>query len=401
MTNEKLLLFQELISCNYKIGLSSYDAQMQLLHSTHDTAPLYDGLLSASKNKKHVLSYLEKRTAPLVLSDSFGLVWIACFEVSDDSPYRIHILGPVYTSENSLAHIKTQIDTYDFSMKLKRMVSTKLEEIPVIISSLYFQYALMLHYCITGEKLKNSDLQYWSTDLEAKSSLPLDATQHHHGVWAAEQQLLSMVEHGNLNFQEILSDVALLSHGTKVSVGNPLRQAKISGQSFVTLCCRAAIRGGLSSETAYNLCDYYSQAVEETKTLSELPILNHTMYEDFIRRVHTLKQDKSISLSIQSCRDYIEMHVGDKLQIKELAELTGYSEYYLSRKFKKELGVSINTYIQNTKIEQAKLILSTTNNSIQDISDSLSFCSRSYFSDVFQKSMKMSPSDYREEFSRV
>lgn len=398
--DEKLTLFQDLISCNYKIGLSSYDTNMQLLESTHETFKLYDSLLVVSENKKNIRSYIKTHSSPLVLSDNFGLVWIACFEKAEGTVTRIHLLGPVYTRENAFSNIKEQIDNHDFPMNLKRMVAKKLEEIPVIIPSLYFQYALMLHYCINGERLKNSDIEYWSSALDSNASISLGSDKHHYGVWTAEQRLLSMVEHGNLNYREVLSDVASISYGVKISVGDPLRQAKTSSHSFVTLCSRAAIRGGLPSETAYNLCDYYSQIIEETKTISEMPILNHTMYEDFIQRVHTLKQDNSISLPVRSCMDYINMHVRDKVQIKELADLTGYSEYYLSKKFKKELGITISTYIQNAKIEQAKLMLASSKESIQDISDILCFCSRSYFTDVFQKVTKMSPSEYRETYSR-
>ena len=91
----------------------------------------------------------------------------------------------------------------------------------------------------------------------------------------------------------------------------------------------------------------------------------------------------------------------EKISISDLAKLAGYTEYYLSRKFRKETNVSINQYINTCKITYAKMLLSSSDMSIQDISNSLNFCSRSYFADIFQKETGTSPSDYREESSQL
>ena len=96
------------------------------------------------------------------------------------------------------------------------------------------------------------------------------------------------------------------------------------------------------------------------------------------------------------CCDYIEIHVGEPLSLKLLAEHTGYTEYYLSRKFKVETGQSVNTYIRRTRMREAKRLLATTNLSVQEIADRLYFCSRSYFSEQFKKETGMLPVEYRD-----
>lgn len=90
-----------------------------------------------------------------------------------------------------------------------------------------------------------------------------------------------MVEEGNLNYKAAFQQVSQLSNGIKVRLGNPLRQAKDSVLIFVTLCSRAAIRGGLSPENAYTLQDLYIQTLEDCKTISDCMAVSHTMYEDF------------------------------------------------------------------------------------------------------------------------
>ncbi len=69
----------------------------------------------------------------------------------------------------------------------------------------------------------------------------------------------------------------------------------------------------------------------------------------------------------------------EKISIAELASLAGYSDYYLSRKFKEETGMNILTYINKQKIEYAKKLLTTTDDSVQSISDALQFCAAVIF----------------------
>ena len=95
------------------------------------------------------------------------------------------------------------------------------------------------------------------------------------------------------------------------------------------------------------------------------------------------------------------IYLKKKEELKEydvnISERLGYTEYYFSHKFKEVTGESVNAYIRRKKIEEAKLLLSGTRMSIQDISDELSFGSRSFFFSSFQKETGMSPTAYRGE----
>ena len=120
------------------------------------------------------------------------------------------------------------------------------------------------------------------------------------------------------------------------------------------------------------------------------------MLEDYVSRVQELKKNPSVSNLIRNACEYIKSHLSEEISIQELAKRTGYTEYYFSHKFKKELGCSVNEYILNVKIEQAKLLLAGTTDSIQSISDNLAFSNRSYFYTCFQKKTGVSPTEYRK-----
>ena len=52
-------------------------------------------------------------------------------------------------------------------------------------------------------------------------------------------------------------------------------------------------------------------------------------------------------------------------------------------------------YIRQTRLEYAKILLTTTSLSIQQISERLQFGTRNYFTRVFKEYAGISPSDYR------
>lgn len=125
------------------------------------------------------------------------------------------------------------------------------------------------------------------------------------------------------------------------------------------------------------------------------------MLEDFVARVREAKEQESVSGLIQNACEYIKNHLTEPLSIKVLAHNTGYSEYYFSHKFKKEMGCSVNDYILQNRLEQAKLLLAGTNDSIQTISDNLSFSNRSYFYTCFTRHVGISPSEYRRKNGKL
>ena len=126
--------------------------------------------------------------------------------------------------------------------------------------------------------------------------------------------------------------------------------------------------------------------------------MNYTMIDDFVHRVHKCRVDPDVSKQIRQCCDYIETHTEEKLTIAALAAQIGYTEYYLSRKFKTEMHIALNDYIKIARIERAKFLLKTTEESIQSLAFRLNFCSRSHFGEVFRKIVGCSPMEYRNQF---
>lgn len=408
LTNERLNFLEKLLRCSHPLYFWTYDTLLTLQSSTCENPMVLDALFSTSKCKEYLKTYIQNHTSPVFLNDQMGLMWIAVMEKSkiDKRICQIHMLGPFFVNASALPELKKQIRQKTISVKTQIETERVLERIPTISSSNLFQYALMLEYCVNGEyitvdqihhQLKENELLTAEVSEESDSVSP-DSSLHL-GISTIESQLLAMVEDGNLNYSSVLETAALMSSGVQMKSNTSLRRGKNSSIIFIALISRAAIRGGLAPAIAYSLCDFYTDLIENSATISELAHLNHTLYDDFVHRIYTIKHKKKqqqLSPQIITCCDYIQMHICEKISIQSLARLCGYAEYYLTKKFKKETGQSLTDYINLKKTEHAKILLRSSSDSIQEISEHLNFSSRSYFTKVFQEYTGFTPSEYRE-----
>lgn len=399
---DKMAFFQELINCNYKIYFWNYTPEMTLIETNCPAALIAGNAVSLLNFSGSLKKYIQDGGRyPFILETALNMLYIAGFLYQDRQLEQICLLGPAFTGRNSHLLFKKELDQRDLSAKLRSAIFRQIGEVPIIPSAQLFQYAVMFHYCLTGEKITSNEIQFPS----GESSTAFDEIQlvseEHYGIWLAEQALLQMFREGNPDYKRALERTSFLNGGIRFDTGDSLRQQKNSVIILLALCSRAVMAGGLNPSIAYSLNDYYVQMLEDCKTISALSSLARTMMDDFIQRVRDSKKESSLSRQIQCIRDYISMHPAEKFSISELAGRTGYTEYYFSHKFKKETGVSVADYIRNVKIRQAKLLLSGTQMSIREISNELGFSSSSYFSSTFQKLSGLSPSEYRMKNSKL
>jgi two-component system response regulator YesN len=94
--------------------------------------------------------------------------------------------------------------------------------------------------------------------------------------------------------------------------------------------------------------------------------------------------------------NYIEKNYFKKITLEEVAEYINFSPFYLSKLFKKEIGINFIDYVTELKMEKARDLLANTDIPIINISLELSYNGPNYFSRVFKKSSGVTPSQYRD-----
>lgn len=400
-TESKIGFFLDLMGCCNDVAYWCFDDHHSLVCTNGKIEETFlHAFIVGDTSFSQLLTCGRANGMPLVSSMPLGIEWACVFEKQDDQRMRIHIIGPLFLSDASPQQIAAYVGSLPLSLQKQHLLIHQLTQLPVLPATQFFPYVQMLHYCVTGEKIGFSDIQHESvpTKMEVlEEQLSEDYKKRHAGIYAAETELFRMIEEGNLNFRSALNNAVLrASYSNLTHTGDPVRKAQFVAVTFISLSSRAAIRGGLPPATAYYLANYYEAAISNSTSISSMTNLLHEMYENYIRRVRKCKERSNISGAIQCVCDYIDMHVTDDLSLPELARSVHYTEYYMTRKFKKELGISIWDYINQARVERARSMLADTSITVQAISDTLNYCSRSYFSEVFQKHTGLTPSEYRK-----
>lgn len=164
---------------------------------------------------------------------------------------------------------------------------------------------------------------------------------------------------------------------------------------------RYCIHNGMEHEKAYGLSDFYILKMDKCHSLQEISKLHNVMCVDYCTQMRAIMKKQIISKPVVLCLDYIYSHIHCRITLKELADYLHLSESYLSKLFKREMGISISDYILNLKIDKAKNLLQYSQYTILDISNYLAFSSQSHFIQVFQKKMGMTPHKYRTHSFRT
>jgi len=177
---------------------------------------------------------------------------------------------------------------------------------------------------------------------------------------------------------------------------NELRQHKYAFVCLATLVSRAAIRGGLAVETAFNLSDLYCQRAD---LLTEIPLLQNltfTMLMDMCGKVKEAQKLPTVSPLIEKCLNYISVHLHEPVSLEDLSRHCGLCSRSLSLRFRKELGMSIPDYIHCEKLREAEYLLRHTDYSLSAITMYLNYPSQSYFTQIFKKYRGQTPQQYRD-----
>lgn len=86
-----------------------------------------------------------------------------------------------------------------------------------------------------------------------------------------------------------------------------------------------------------------------------------------------------------------------QFDLDSLSEKLNYNKDYLSRAFKKEMGISVNNYINAEKIRMSKKLLNNSDMSIADIAKALGWDESNKFLKFFKYHEKITPSQYRDK----
>ena len=403
MSLEAIELFHGMSGCVEYLYCWTCAPDGTLLYSNcPDEQPLYTLFTSCGFVEK-IRAYARDHDAPYALGTYMGLVWFSVLEKQDRVLKKIHLLGPVFhepVQESEMETFLRDYETLGMKFTAKHILIGAMRQLPVIFRKTFGQLALMLHYCVNGERLSYHQLAFL-VDQELDEDKDT-APGLYRDIRLRTKELTEYLRTG-FSLPEDSADLPQISASLPTNasgISAPLRKLKDAAIVLTAQCAEAAIDGGLNPETAYRMADRYMGSIEQHRSHLELTSMISSMYRDYLSRVQEIQnQACSLSREIQFCAEYVRNHPEEKLTVAGLAALTGYTPGYLSRKFREETGISPGAYIKEQKLRYGALLLVTTSDDLTAIADRLGFCSRSHFSDAFHRFMGVSPSEYRRNHS--
>ncbi|MGG4340757.1 response regulator transcription factor [Paenibacillus lautus] len=137
-------------------------------------------------------------------------------------------------------------------------------------------------------------------------------------------------------------------------------------------------------------------AFEEIHNFQQLSAEYRARFEERFKNRNHLEM-KGYSQLTRNIMEYTEEHYPESLSLKLFGDLFHVSPNYVSRLFKQEVGQGLFDYINELRIEKAKVLLKDYRYKIYDVAEMVGFNNQAHFAIVFQKYTGFSPKQYRKE----
>lgn len=133
----------------------------------------------------------------------------------------------------------------------------------------------------------------------------------------------------------------------------------------------------------------------------EAKALIYDLLAEYLRTIPQEQRDRSARLvktlePVLPAIHYIDLHLGDRLRVGDLADLCCLSEDYFIRRFRRLVGSTPIRYIQSQRVARAAQHLLCSNWSIDQIAAETGFVNRHNFSRVFKQHTHTGPAGYRK-----
>lgn len=112
-----------------------------------------------------------------------------------------------------------------------------------------------------------------------------------------------------------------------------------------------------------------------------------------------LKNNEQKIKSMKAVLKFIEVNFHKKITLEALSEKANLSKYHFCHFFKSYTGISPIDYLNMYRINEAAILLKSTDANITDVALQCGFDNMSHFINTFKKYKELSPSKYRKQTS--
>ena len=94
-------------------------------------------------------------------------------------------------------------------------------------------------------------------------------------------------------------------------------------------------------------------------------------------------------------REYMEVHLGESIDLSMLAGVAGLSVHHFARQFKQSIGVTPHHYLTQKRVERAQEMLAQTDLTLSEIAYAAGFSDQSHLTRHFRHMLGTTPREFR------
>lgn len=330
------------------------------------------------------------------LTDAF-LVHLVIFFI-EENPI---VLGPFCTLLMTDKDARTIFEQYKITNLSKTDFFSYLSSLPVIKESELFRMVTSLIHTVCPHA-PEKQIQHVNF-FNLPEIIPEEYVTREHYTellekrYTYEQHFIQAIENGNsrsaiFNLHNMQMDVAYLKR-----IGTTLENERIGAAITRTTVRLAALRAGLPAIVVDRLSSQNTAITHNAKSVEEILTAKEKMIREFCNAIHHYKDEK-YSFLVQSALYFFDHQYYKDIKLKELADELNISLNHLISVFRKETGITPNSYLQKSRMKQASILLSSTDMTMQEISSSVGISDANYFIKVFKKYYGETPTNYRKRY---
>lgn len=208
-----------------------------------------------------------------------------------------------------------------------------------------------------------------------------------------ENKIMNLVSQGDIQ----LLKSGLTELGTSVLpilTSSSLKTEKNYTVIILEKLASLAIQVGKDIVSVIRLRNFYIKKVEEQTEFVGVLATRDSAIIHFTEELHGVSNQARTSL-IRCVLQYINLKIYDNIKVTELAKQFYLSESALRSRFKEEIGVPINEYVNKRKIEESKMMI-WSGIPAGEIARRLSFYDLSHYYRTFKKYTGVTPQQFRD-----
>jgi two-component system response regulator YesN len=168
---------------------------------------------------------------------------------------------------------------------------------------------------------------------------------------------------------------------------------------LLSILSRSAVEGGVDINVILEMNSGYVNKVMQINDQGDLCAWISTALNEFIELVYSSQDARKVT-QISGAINYIDANYDKAITLAEIAHASHLSASRLAHVFREQMGMTLIDYVTNVRIERAKELLLSTEQSCTEICFEVGYNNQSYFTRTFKELVGMTPRQFRVQNRR-